>query len=147
MPPAALARVLIAYADPIRFVATSPVYAAIDAARRRDIALARDIAPLRAMPGAIAYLLPDAAWARRVRGIFGNEIANARPAFAHAVVTVREDGDYAVSVRAPRANPHGADALCRQFGGNGRAAAAGIGRLPRASLREFLDRLASVYPR
>ena len=60
-------------------------------------------------------------------------------------VTVREDGDYAVSVRAPRARPHGADALCRKFGGNGRAAAAGIGRLPREELGEFVARLAERY--
>src|SRR4029453_7938521 len=60
MLPAALARLLIAYADPLRFVATCPVYAAIDAARRRDIALARDMAPMLVMPGAMAYVLPDA---------------------------------------------------------------------------------------
>jgi hypothetical protein len=147
MAPAELARVLIAHADPLRFVATSPVYAAIDAARRRDIAFARDITPWRVMPGAMAYVLPDAAWARRVRGIFGNEIANAHPALAHAVVTVRDDGDYAVSVRAPRTDPYGADALCREFGGNGRAAAAGIGRLPRAALGAFVAKLGEAYPR
>ena len=145
MPPAELARLLIAHVDPLRFIATSPVYAAVDTARRRDIAVARDIAPLHVMPGAMAYVLPDAAWARRVRGIFGNEIANAHPALAHAVITVREDGDYQVSVRAPRASPHGADALCREFGGNGRAAAAGIGKLPREELPEFVARLAASY--
>jgi nanoRNase/pAp phosphatase (c-di-AMP/oligoRNAs hydrolase) len=81
-----------------------------------------------------------------VRGIFGNEVANAQQALAHAVVTVRADGDYAVSLRAPRTNPAGADALCRQFGGNGRAAAAGIGRLPREQLAQFVARLAASYP-
>jgi hypothetical protein len=145
VPPGELARVLIAHADPLRFVATSAVYAAIDEARRRDVALARDTAPAHVLPGAIVFVLPDAAWARRVRGIFGNEIANARQALAHAVVTVRADGDYAVSLRAPRANPAGADALCREFGGNGRAAAAGIGRLPRHELQEFVARLAGYY--
>ena len=145
MPPGELARVLIAYNDPLRFVATSPVYAAIDEARRRDIALARDMAPAYVLPGAIVYVLPDAPWARRVRGIFGNEIANAQQALAHAVVTVRADGDYAVSLRAPRAKPAGADALCREFGGNGRAAAAGIGTLPREELETFVARLAASY--
>ena len=146
IPPAELAHVLIVHADPLRFIATSPVYAAIDATRRDDVAIARAAAPAYALPGALVYVLPDAAWARRVRGIFGNEIANAHPALAHAVVTVREDGDYAVSVRAPRANPYGADALSREFQGDGRAAAAGIGRLPREELREFVARLADYYP-
>jgi hypothetical protein len=145
VPPGELARILIAHGDPLRFVATSPVYAAIDEARRRDIALARDTAPAQVLPGAVVYVLPDAAWARRVRGIFGNEVANAQQALAHAVVTVRADGDYAVSVRAPRAHPAGADALCREFGGNGRAAAAGIGRLPREELQKLVARLAGYY--
>jgi hypothetical protein len=145
VPPASLARLLLAHADPLGFVATSPVYAAMDLARRRDIAIARDTSPSHVTAGAIVYVLPDAAWARRVRGIFGNEVANAHPRLAHAVVTVREDGEYAVSVRSPRANPSGADALCRKFGGNGRAAAAGIGRLPRERLAEFVARLAESY--
>jgi hypothetical protein len=143
--PAELARILIARADPLRFVATSGLYAAMDAARRRDIALARDIEPAQSLPGALVYVMPDAPWARRVRGIFGNEVAYAHPARAHAVATVREDGDYTVSVRARFAHPFGADALCGEFGGNGRAAAAGIERLARERFPEFVARLAEAY--
>lgn len=146
VPPDAMARLLIGAGDPFRFVATSPAYAAIDEARRREVALARQTAPARVLPGALVYVMPDEAWARRVRGLFGNEVANARPSLAHAVMTVRDDGDYAVSVRAPRAHPHGAGALCRAFGGNGREAAAGIGRLARGDLPAFVARLASAYP-
>jgi hypothetical protein len=145
VPPAGLARLLIASHDPLRFVATSAAYAAIDEARRRDVELARQSAPARVLPGAVVHLLPDAAWARRVRGIFGNEIANGAPSLAHAVVTRRDDGDYAVSVRAPRLRPYGADALCREFGGSGREAAAGIGRLPRADFEAFVARLGARY--
>jgi hypothetical protein len=80
-----------------------------------------------------------------VRGIFGNEIANAHPALAHAVVTVRDDGHYTVSVRAPREHPSGADALCRRFGGNGRDAAAGIPKLACDALPELVARLQERY--
>ncbi|MFO1304651.1 MAG: acetyltransferase [Burkholderiales bacterium] len=146
VPPAELARALIAARDPLRFIATHRAYAAIDAARRHEVALAREVGPARVMPGAAVYLLPDAGWARRVRGLLGNEVANADPERAHAVVTVRDDGDYAVSVRAPRALPLGAGALCRAYGGNGREAAGGIGRLPRAALDDFVARLAAAYP-
>ena len=146
VPPAELARLLIARADPLRFIATSAAYDAMDAARRGDVGLARDTQPAYVQPGAVVYVLPDAPWARRVRGIFGNEIANAHPRLAHAVVTVREDGDYAVSVRAPRAAPLGADAFCRRFDGNGREAAAGIARLARADLDSFLAHLGAAYP-
>jgi hypothetical protein len=82
-----------------------------------------------------------------VRGIFGNEIANGQRHLAHAVLTACDSGDYAVSVRAPRANPVGADALCRQFPtGGGREAAAGIDRLPRERFADFVARLALAYP-
>jgi hypothetical protein len=92
------------------------------------------------------YVLPEAAWARRVRGIFGNELANAEPGLAHAVLTANPGGGFAVSVRAPLANAAGADALCRRFpGGGGRAAAAGIDSLPQERLDEFLRALGEAY--
>ncbi|HTP99479.1 MAG TPA: acetyltransferase [Casimicrobiaceae bacterium] len=145
--PDELARTLVRCADPLRFVAADAAYAAIDEARRRDLALARQARPADVLPGALVYVLPNAPWTRRVRGIFGNEIANAHPRLAHAVLTMRDDGAYEVSVRAPRARPLGADALCRGFGnGGGRAAAAGIDRLPPLQYREFVDCLGRAYP-
>lgn len=147
VPPDDLARELIACADPCRFVAEHRAFAAIDDARRRDLDRARGTPVASALPGALAYILPDTPWARRVRGIFGNEVANAHPALAHAVLTTRDDGEYTVSVRAPRARPNGADALCRQFEtGGGRAAAGGIDRLPRAAYAAFVARLGEAYP-
>jgi hypothetical protein len=140
--PGQLFGTLLRHADPFRFIATDSAYTAIDTARRRDLALARQARATRTMPGARVYILPDAAWSRRVRGIFGNELANAEPALAHALLTPDGRNGYAVSVRAPRANPTGADMLCRQFpSGGGRAAAAGIEHLPSARLDEFLQRL------
>ena len=145
--PEALVRTLLACADPLRFVATDPIFTAIDEGRRRDLLCARGIAPAHTLPGAVVYILPDAPWTRRVRGIFGNEIANGAPHLAHAVLTAAPAGDYRVSVRAPRAAPSGADALCRQFiEGGGRAGAAGIDRLPRDHLATFIDSLGRAYP-
>ncbi len=145
--PAELFRVLLRHADPFGFIAADPAYAAIDQARRRDLELGRKVPPARALPGARLYVLPDESWARRVRGILGNELANAEPRLAHAVLTADAAGDYRVSVRAPRANAVHADALCRRFpGGGGRAAAAGIERLPRNRLDEFAQLLGQTYP-
>jgi hypothetical protein len=142
-----LVRILLRHADPLRFVATDPAYAAIDDARRRDLVLARSAQPTLALAGALVYVLPDAPWARRIRGIVGNELANANATLAHAVVTTNPEGDYAISIRAPRAKPMHADALARQFAtGGGRAAAAGINHLPRERLNEFVARLAAAYP-
>ncbi len=146
VPPADLARTLLHARDPFAFIDGDPVYATIDAARRRDVALARATPPALTLPNARVYILPDEPWTRRVRGIFGNEIANAEPALAHAVLTVDAAGGYMVSVRAPRARASGADALCREFpGGNGRAAAAGIDHLPRDRFHEFVERLAAAF--
>jgi hypothetical protein len=54
------------------------------------------------------------------------------------------NGGYAVSLRAPVAAPHGANALAREFGGGGRVGAAGIDRLPATDLPRFLARLAAM---
>ena len=89
--------------------------------------------------------LPDAAWARRVSGVYGNDLANQSPDRAHAVLT-DIDGGYLVSVRAPLNNRSGADEVCRQFKtGGGRAAAAGINKLPHAELGRFIDALRAQW--
>lgn len=145
--PDALFRTLLAARDPLRFVREDPVFARIDDARRRDIARAASIEPVQRLRGALVYLLPDEPWTRRIRGIFGNEIANREPALAHAVLTPDEHGDFVVSLRAPRLRPLGADALCRRFAtGGGRLAAAGIQCLPRSDLERFVDCLDAAYP-
>jgi len=89
--------------------------------------------------------LPDAPWARRVSGVYGNDLANQSPDRAHAVLT-DIDGGYLVSVRAPLNNRSGADDVCRQFEtGGGRAAAAGINKLPYAELGRFIDALRAQW--
>jgi len=114
----------------------------VDACRRA----ARETRPALTLPAARVFILPDEPWTRRVRGIFGNEIANAAPDLAHAVLTANAGGGYTVSVRAPRARPTGADAMCRRFpGGGGRAAAAGIDHLPKERFHEFVEGLAEAF--
>ena len=93
-------------------------------------------------------VLPDEAWSRRVLGCLANELANAQPQRAHAVLKLHGNGTgmgaYAVSVRAPLASPSGADALCSRFGGGGRARAGGIDGLPAADLERFFSAFAST---
>ena len=144
---AELYRVLRNYAEPFRFIADEPVLRRIGEARRHDLEVARDVPPSIAGAGARVYVLPDEPWSRRVRGAFGNELANRHPGIAHAILTSNTDGGYMVSVRAPLAAPRGADALCRAFvTGGGRAAAAGINRLPPEALPSFFRQFARAYP-
>jgi hypothetical protein len=145
--PSALYLSLLRCADPFRFVRTEAVFRQISEARRQDLDLARQTRPDMALAGATVYMLPDAPWSRRVRGVFGNELANDSPGLAHAILTPNAKGGYTVSVRAALAKRMGADALCRQFAtGGGRSAAAGIDHLPADQLREFVRRLDQAFP-
>lgn len=145
--PADLYRLLSGFDDPFAFMsAEREHFQYLETGYREDMAAAAALAPEYRDAAAAVYLLPDAAWARRVSGVFGNDLANSDPARAHAVVTARADGNYLVSVRAPLNNKVGADILCREFPtGGGRAAAAGINELSPARLPEFIARIAAFY--
>lgn len=92
------------------------------------------------------YILPDMLWARRVSGVFGNQLANQEPNKAHAVLSQHPDGGYVVSVRAPLNNLDHAGELCKQFTtGGGRKGAAGINQLPESELTSFISLLDKTY--
>jgi hypothetical protein len=145
--PAALYRRLAAYADPFRLLAEEPLISRIAEARREDLGLAARLEPDYLAGRAAVFVLPDAAWSRRVRGALGNELAQRHPDRAHAILTPDARGGYVVSVRAPRSRPTGADALCRSFSsGGGRASAGGINHLPPDGVRDFVQRLGRAFP-
>ncbi|HSS71652.1 MAG TPA: acetyltransferase [Casimicrobiaceae bacterium] len=144
--PAELYGTVARYADPFALLREEPVIAQISETRREDLALARGLKPAHELACASVYVLPDAAWSRRVRGALGNELAQQRPDRAHAILTPDARGGYTVSVRAPREKPVGADSLCRSFSsGGGRAAAAGINHLPAGELPELVRRLEEAF--
>jgi hypothetical protein len=144
--PAALYQTVAPYADPFALLRDEPIIVRIGEVRREDLALARGLRPAHELACASVYVLPDAAWSRRVRGALGNELAQQRPDRAHAILTPDERGGYTVSVRAPRAKPVGADSLCRSFAsGGGRAAAAGINHLPAGEVPELVRRLEEAF--
>ena len=135
------------YPDPFDFIAKSPAFDRLAAGFHQDINMTVSLRPIQARGHHAAYLLPDEAWARRVNGIFANKLANDDPMRAHAVITSNRFGEYTVSVRAPVANPQGADTLCLKFEtGGGRRAAAGINRLPADALDGFLAMFAEQFP-
>jgi hypothetical protein len=137
--PEELFRLLFAAADPFVFIRESQHFQILREGLTDDIKLARRVVLTSQNEYGTIYLLPDADWARRVSGIFANELAVAHPARAHAILTHHtNDSRLTVSVRAPKANPVGADQLCRQFAtGGGRKAAAGINNLPESDLANF----------
>ncbi len=142
--PADLYQTISGYADPFKFMSDEPVLEVLRAARADDLFLAGELKPAVSTAGGEIYVLPDGAWSRRVSGTFGNQLATADPARAHAVLTAGARG-FAVSVRAPMGAPRNADVLCRQFGGGGRQGAAGIDFLPDAEFERFVAAYGQTF--
>lgn len=145
--PDALFLSLLPYPNPGDFIDDpSSCYTQLHAGYNEDMALAQAIRPDYETDVIAVYILPDQAWARRVSGVFGNALANADPARAHAVVTANRQGGYQVSVRAPLVNKMGADELCSQFpSGGGRRGAAGINHLPIDHYADFVAAFQARY--
>ncbi len=143
--PADLYQTLSRYRDPRHFMFDEPVFNVLRSAYAEDLFQADAVKPEFASGASALFVLPDAAWSRRVNGIFGNRLAQQHPARAHAVLVARAGG-YRVSVRASTTRPAGADELCQQFeSGGGRKGAAGINHLPEADLPRFVEAFSSRY--
>jgi single-stranded DNA-specific DHH superfamily exonuclease len=132
---------------PLDFVANSADFRKLSTGYAEDMGLAESLQPSHVKPSSAVFILPNEAWARRVSGVYSNDLATASPERAHAVLTVKDCGNYLVSVRAPMSNKQGAADLCMQFPtGGGRAGAAGINDLPADSLQAFVDAFEQAYP-
>ena len=144
-----LFRRVSAFPNPFDFIAADrETFGKLEAGYADDMARAAALAPVNASETSAVFLLPDEAWARRVSGVYSNDLVNLHPARAHAVLTEIDGGDYLVSVRAPLSNRTGADEICRQFAtGGGRKAAAGINRLPPSEVDRFVRVFSEHYGR
>ncbi|MDP2110673.1 MAG: acetyltransferase [Thiobacillus sp.] len=137
--PADLYRQLRPFADPFAFIAESPAYTTLKAGYQEDMARAVALSVTEARASGRIFMLPAEKWARRISGVFGNQLAVESPTQAHAVLTAKPEGGYLVSVRSPLAARSGADELCSQFdSGGGRRGAAGINHLPESGLGRFV---------
>lgn len=145
--PDALFSLVSRHADPLDFIhGDRDHFERLRDGYHADMRSAEAVAPMCANERTAVYVLPNQPWARRVGGVYGNKLSNRHPERAHAVLTRKADGSHLVSVRAPLSNKAGAADLCRQFPrGGGRAAAAGINRLPASELGTFIDRLRAAY--
>jgi len=145
--PASLYQALLQYASPLDVVAdkASP-FPALQQAYRSDMSEALAQPAIHKSDLLAVYILPEATWARRISGVYGNLLANQNIDSAHAVLTENTDGSYLVSLRAPLNNKQGAGDICSQFEtGGGRAAAAGINRLPKGALNTFIASVEAYY--
>ena len=145
--PDALYKELVRFASPLSFMAeNSDVFSKLEHGYKDDMATATAIKAEIALDHAAVFIMPDEKWARRVSGVYSNDLANNSPNRAHAVLTEKSNGNYLVSVRAPLNNKQGAADICQQFvTGGGRAAAAGINDLPADELQRFIDVFQGFY--
>ena len=145
--PAKLYELLVSYEDPLALLEENDsVFYQLEKAYQEDMEKAESATVIADNDSCKIVRLADQSWARRVSGVFGNELANRSPEKAHAVLTMNEDDTYTVSVRAPLNNKQGADEICIQFPtGGGRAGAAGINQLPEEMLEQFITTVSQYY--
>jgi len=146
--PAELFRLVSRHADPLAFIRDGREhFDKLAQGYDSDMASAAAARPVAgSTEHAAVIILPDAPWARRVSGVYSNDLVNQFPDRAHAVLTEKANGSYLVSVRAPLNRKKGADELCRKFAtGGGRAAAAGINDLPADQLGAFTAAFQQQY--
>jgi hypothetical protein len=145
-PPANLYKRLQPHADPFTFIYEDEAFVTLREGFSSDHARAVSIAPERCHDRIAIFVFPNDPFARRVSGVYANELAQQNPGRAHALLSELSDGAFLVSVRAPLSNRTGADDLCRQFEtGGGRKAAAGINRLPADALERFAEAMAAQF--
>lgn len=144
--PDALYRLIQPYPDPFDFILNETGYQTLLNGYREDVSQAESTQPEYISETHGLYILPNAKWARRVSGVFANQLAQNNPDRAHAMLTQHANGGYVVSIRAPLHNKTGADELCRQFEtGGGRKAAAGINHLPEADYERFMKAFIEAF--
>ena len=134
------------YADPFDFINNEPAYKTLVKGYREDLANAEAVQAEYDSESHALFILENEKWAKRVSGVFANQLAQQNPDRAHAMLTRNYNSGYVVSVRAPLNNKTGADDLCRQFEtGGGRKAAAGINDLPEADYEKFLSAFKAAF--
>ena len=145
--PADLYRAFVKFEDPLDLIASEPAeWQKLREGYTEDMAKGLAAPVLNETVTSVVVKLPDEAWARRVSGVLGNELANRNPEKACAIVTEKPGGHYLVSIRAPLGNRTGADEVARQFPtGGGRKAAAGINELPVGQLEKFMGLMADFW--
>lgn len=135
--PAELFRKIQPHADPLTFINEDETLGQLRDGYYGDLERVRAVKPELETDKHGVYVLPAEKWARRVSGVFANELAQTAPERAHAMLTRLPDGGFLVSVRAPLATKEGADDLCRHRYQHRRAAVTKLQPARRKMLHQF----------
>jgi len=144
--PENLYKIISHYENPFDFIETDASYQQLENGYIEDLAQVEITKPVYETASHSVTILPNEKWARRVGGVYANQLATQNPDRAHAMLTQQNGDNFVVSVRAPLNNKTGADELCRQFEtGGGRKAAAGINKLPAADYDLFVGKFTQAF--
>jgi hypothetical protein len=145
--PADLFRECVKYESPLSFISdNAAVFNKLADGYRQDMASAELQHPFYQTNAVAAIKLPNQKWARRVSGVYSNQLSNDYPERAHLILTEKADGDFLVSIRAPQNQLEGADEVASQFDtGGGRKGAAGINALPESQIPTLLALMEQRY--
>ena len=134
------------YKNPFDFLENTQIIAELRATYDEDLAKAMQQEKIATTGKNGIYTFPNKPWARRISGVFSNFCARKNPQAAHVITIENDDETLMVSVRAPLDDKQDADTLCKRFPtGGGRAAAAGVNRLPAAMLDQFIEQFNILY--
>lgn len=146
--PSELYQLLYDYSGPVGFLEDQPpILDALRTGHRADWDIAQSACEIDVSDAGQILSLPSGAASNRISGLFGNALAEEDPDRAFAILTELGDGAaYRVSIRSPRGRVSGSAAnLANQFGGGGRAAAAGIDALSERDLPRFIEAFRAAF--
>lgn len=145
--PAQLFRLASPYTSPFDFIVDqTQLFDQLIAGYEQDLAQGLAVNLAWQTDTVAVLILPDAPWARRISGVLGNELANRYPERAHAICTERSSSnDYQVSLRAAKTISRGAGDIAIQFGGGGRAGAAGIHQLAKHDFDRLIEAMQKQW--
>ena len=138
--PADLYQALKSFRDPREAYDHAPEITTLATGYSKDLEHASTITAEITTSTMAVYQLPNIAWARRIVGIWANNLSQNFPTRAHLIVCPDGENSYTISVRAAKNHPYGASTFCRRYpGGGGREAAAGINQLPESELSGLIQ--------
>ncbi len=145
--PADLYQECVQFRSPFDFIEQNKaVFETLQTGYQQDVEAARAEKPFHETTSVAALILPNETWARRVSGVFSNQLSNENPDRAHVILTQKSDGDFLVSIRAPLSQLEGADEVAGRFKtGGGRKGAAGVNALPETEIPELIDLMEQRY--
>ncbi len=135
------------YDNPKTYHAESEIFKKINTQMKQDASLLESSSETvhESEIGSI-IILPEGSASIRYSGIYSNLLSMNNKSKAFAIMTVYDENNYKISIRAPQDNPVGACDLALKFPtGGGREKAAGVNQLPCDQVDAFVEEFVKNF--